>query len=172
MAILSSNFSEMEWEKHFMKFGSLWICYSSSENVTKSAESKIFIQQLEQSILVIIERCVSQICFVAQPLYFLWITIIGNGLNRACLIQPLDSKNTTMVKSKELNNDRTLDKLCKQFFVSTNFIARSCLPYWGRKPNYHLLLRENWSRWSRVNKLLKEMFAMNLKLLEERCWRP
>ena len=57
-----------------MKFGSI-IDVLQLKNVTKNlldiwSPPKIYIQQLELSILVIIEGCVNQMFFVAWPLTF------------------------------------------------------------------------------------------------------
>lgn len=59
-------------QKTVIVFGLVQLIYHrSSENITKSAVSKLYIQQLEQSIRVIIESCINQIFFVSWPLIFL-----------------------------------------------------------------------------------------------------
>ena len=119
--------------------------------------------------------------FVARPLNFFWVILIDHSwwlfwvhVNRNSWIQPLDSAtNTTIWKSKALSIDlkediidlnksgKSTGAISKQFQVPRSTVKTTVcrfkvhgtavsLPR-PENTNYHLLLRDNWSGWSRVD---------------------
>ena len=79
-------------------------------------------------------------------------------------------------KSQECHLDpfqssyRPQDQLFKQLFVSISFVAQLChCHHQGENVNYHLLLRENWSGWSRVKEKKKHQKA-GLQWTRS-CWK-